>query len=133
MDELNQLRGFALEVWKFSFGEVPDWILEPLRKSKSLRGCREAANDMVEMCQDLSEEQIADLDSKLKSKGLPSLTMMRDKRFTQFLKVLSQNRIKSNDEFRLVNNFVSDTASPFLSDSSRDAANALLAEYEANL
>jgi len=133
MDEINQLRGFSLEVLDFCGVEVSAQALEPVLTSNSLQGFREAANDMVEMCQDLSDQQVVDLDSKLQVKGLPTLTMMRDSRYKHFLKILSREQITSDDEFRLVNSIVSDTASPFLSENSRSAAEALLANYEARL
>ena len=105
-EEVEQLRGFSLAVLEHLRLEFPRDVLEPLRTTRSLRGLREAAGD-----------------------GLPTLTLMRDRRYRSLLEILSRGRIASDEEFRLVNGFVSDLDT-HLSGAARDAAEALMQAYE---
>ena len=129
-DEREQLRGFALAVLDQVGVSASQSALEPLRTTRSLRGLREAARDMVEMCEDLRIDQVEALDERLAWEGLPTLSLMRDSRHRSFLNVLSRGRIESDEEFRLINSYVSDVDSPHLSEEARAKANALLSEYE---
>jgi hypothetical protein len=128
--ELEQLRGFVLAVLDY-LGLAPSReSLEPIRTAKSLRGLREAARDMVEMCEDLAADRVSALDARLTDEGLPTLTQMRDRRYRKLLIILSRGQIKSDDECRLVNGFVADMESARLSADNRAKANALLLAYE---
>ena len=129
-DEIEQLRGFSLAVIDHLGWGVPSEALEPLRSTRSVRGLRDAARDMVEMCQDLGPDQVAALDTRLARVGLPTLTLMRDRRYRELLEVLSRGRIRSDEEFRLVNGFVSELDTPDLSLSARHAAEALMRAFE---
>jgi hypothetical protein len=70
------------------------------------------------------------LDKRLARDGLPTLSLLRDARYRDFLRVLSRGRIESSEEFRLVGSYLSDVDSTHLSPEVRVAANALLGEYE---
>ena len=129
-EEHEQLRGFILEI--MSLLPHSEETLHPVRATRSLSGLRQASRDMVEMCQDLADDQVAALDARLASKGLPTLTHMRDRRYRSMLAILSRGRIKSDEEFRLLNSFVSDVDSPHLSEANRTRAETLLGEYEFN-
>jgi hypothetical protein len=128
--EREQLRGFSLAVLDELQISTSEWALEPLRTTTSVRGLCEAARDMVEMCEDLPADQVAALDARLVREGLPTLSLMRDARYRDFLRVLSRGRIESAEEFRLVNSYISDVDSPHLSPEARSTANALLGEFE---
>ena len=132
LHEGEQLREFSLAVLDELQVAPSDWALEPLRTTTSVRGLREAARDMVEMCEDLSTEQVAALDARLARAGLPTLSLMRDARYRDFLRVLSRGRIASEDECRLVSSYVSDVESAALSPDARSVAHALLDEFESN-
>ena len=55
-EELEQLRGFSLAVLDYFGLALSKESLEPIRITESLRGLREAARDMVEMCEDLAAD-----------------------------------------------------------------------------
>jgi hypothetical protein len=131
-EELEQLRGFCLAVIDQVGVSFSEEALEPIRTSRSLRGLREAARDMVEMCVDLEGEQLAALDARLARAGLPTLSLMRDRRYRSLLTVLSRGRIESDDEFRVVSGFASDVEPGHLSPDARAKANALLGAYESD-
>jgi len=131
-DEHEQLRGFSLAVLAHLGMPSSEESLEPIRATTSLRGLREAARDMVEMCEDLAADQVAALDARLERDGLPTLSRMRDRRYWSLLAVLSRGRIRSDDEFRLLNSFVSDVDSPHLRGPARAKASAMLGAYESN-
>jgi hypothetical protein len=128
--ELEQLRGFALTVWEFCGLQLTDEDRERICKSKSIRGVREAARDMVEMCQDFNPAQVAVLDERLARDGLPTLSAMRNRTYRELLQILTRGEIRSDEEFRLVSAFVSDVDSRHLSDADRAQADALMYAYE---
>ena len=87
--ELEQLRGFVLAVLDF-LGLAPSReSVEPIRTAKSLRGVRDAARDMVEMCEDLAADRVRALDARLTHEGLPTMTQLRDHRYRELLTILS--------------------------------------------
>jgi hypothetical protein len=106
--ELEQLRGFVLAVLDHLGLVLSAEALEPIRTTRSIRGIREAARDMVEMCEDLPADRISMLDARLIHDGLPTLTQMRDRRYRELLTILSRGHINSDVESRLVNGFVVD-------------------------
>lgn len=130
IDEIEQLRGFSLAVLESLGVTFSQESLDPIRTTRSLRGLREAARDMVEMCQDLAADQVAALDLRLAGDRLPTLSQMRNRRYRNLLAILSRGRIQSDDEYRLVNSFASEIDSPDLSSDVRSRANVLLASYE---
>jgi len=130
MDEKEQLRGFILTVLDYVELPVPESALDPIRKSNQLRGLRAAATDMVEMCQDVDLQQVTKLDRRLLEQGLPSLSEMRDQSLRLFRSILSRNQIKTDDEWRLVESYISDVDSDTLTERDREHASSLLTDYE---
>ena len=85
---------------------------------------------MVEMCQDITGEQLSDLDNLLLEKGFPTLSEMRDRNLRRLREILSEERIRSADDWRFVESFLSDVDSEVLTSKDRETANRILAEYE---
>ena len=118
--------------------EVAEHILEPsltmhlgsVRQSKSVSGLREAARDMVEACQDLNAEQVANLDHELSVANLPTLSAMRDRRHLHLLHILDKHRVESDEEFRLLSSYLSDVGPDALEPDVVSVASDLLVEYE---
>lgn len=109
---------------------VSDSAKEPLRKCDSLRELRTAAADMVEMCQDVTGQQLASLDNLLLEKGFPSLSEMRDRDLRRLRGILSKERIESEDDWRFVESYLADVESKPLTGKDRETANRILAEYD---
>jgi hypothetical protein len=130
MNERNQLRGFVLTVLDFVDLPVSDSDLGPIRKCNDLRGLRVAAADMVEICQDLDAQQVEQLDLLLRENGYPTLSEMRNHDLRRLRKILSQNRIVNDDDWRFVESYLSDVDSEVLTDKDRDVANRILVEYK---
>lgn len=128
--EREQLRRFVLTILDELRIPIREQALAPLQTAASIRGLREATRDMVEMCEALSADQVASLDARLARSGLPTLFLMRDGRYRDFLRVLTRGQINSAEEFRLVNSYVSDVDSPHLSPEVRSSAGVLLAAFE---
>ena len=136
-DEKDQLRGFVLRVVDFVVGRHSDpdaaslfANLDPIRRSQSIRGLREAASDMVEWCQDLSPELVAELDQDLSDAGLPSLSAMRDHRYRSLIGILARRRIPSESDYRLLAGYIADVDDPALSTADRDRAERMLSEFQ---
>lgn len=129
-EKLEQLRGFVLTVLDHLGLALSAEALEPIRTARSIRGVREAARDMVEMCEDLGADRDSVLDARLTHDGLPTLTQMRDRRYREVLTILGRGQINSDDECRLVNGFVADTEAARLSADDSAKANVLLLAYE---
>ena len=128
--ELNQLRGFILHIARRVLDPLFAEHLEPVRQSRSRHGLREAARDMVEACQDLPADRVAELDLELSLEGLPSLTAMRDRRHTRLLQVLEKARVESEEEFRVISSYLSDVGPDALNAEVASVAADLLLAYE---
>jgi hypothetical protein len=103
------------------------WVRSP---TSALRGIRQAATDMVEATQDFEGASLGELESRLAAAGAPSLACMRDRRVQQVFKLLQQGEIRTDDEARLLQTVLSDTADRILDSSSTSVATAMLADYE---
>ena len=88
-----------------------------------------AARDAVEWCQDLAGEQLAGLDSELASKGLPTLSAMRNATYRKALAVLARGSVRTEEEWYLLNAFVVNGADGVLSPAERKDADRLIHEF----
>ena len=105
------------------------WSSSP---STALKGLRQAAADVVEMYQDIKDDDLAALEQRFAAAGAPSLAAMRARRVVDIFRILNRAAIRSDDEWRLLNAVVSDTADRILDESNRAVAQRLLREYEAS-
>ena len=101
----------------------------PFQKAP-ISGVRQAAGDVVEWAQDLSDEQVSALDAQLRESNLPTLTAMREATYRQALHVLSRGAIRSDEEWRLLEGYLSNADSGVLSESERSVATEIIANYE---
>lgn len=136
-DELARLKGFAIRVLEhIQASAVMDERMEhvlhdaltSISASTSLPGVRQAASDVVEWSQDIRGESLARLDAALAELSLPTVTLMRSKANRRFTRILVRGRIRSEDEYRLVNARAADMARE-LADSDRALAERLLAAF----
>ncbi len=105
--EKEQLVGFAIFIMR-EYGldkylpenSHQEWLKYPIS------GVRQAANDMVESCQDIKNEELERLDTKLSELNLLTLTSMRLDGFDKFLKVVSNYKIKNDEEWYLLRSFM---------------------------
>lgn len=70
--------------------------------SYPISGVRQAANDMLELGSDLKSEEVAEIDAELKRLGIPTLTAMLDKNYRKFLSIESRNKVRSEDDWRIL-------------------------------
>jgi hypothetical protein len=137
MEERERFRLFILEVFTFTnakAGLVMDARLQndvfaQAVQTAPLRGLRTAANDMIERSIDLPDADVAVLDERLRLLGAPTLSAMRDRRYRDLLRIIASNRIRSEEEWHLVNGFVSDGENS-LSQAERQRADELLWKYQ---
>jgi hypothetical protein len=87
-------------------------MTESINNCTSLSGLREAARDMVEWSRDLEGEALVQIDADLLEVHAPTLTQMRDKRYRAFSRILARGRIRSEDEYRLVEGLLAETSLP---------------------
>ena len=135
-NEKDQLRGFICEVAEFmsdlagdSGREFASELTQAVCSSNRLDGLRAAASDMIEWTCDLTPEEVARLDLQLESARLPTLSQMRDRRYRQIQRILDGKALRSEIDYRLLNDVLSDTESSVLSEAERQLANMLLASY----
>jgi hypothetical protein len=88
-----------------------------------------AARDAVEWCQDLAGEELVRLDSELAAKGLPTLSAMRNAMCRKALAVLTRGRVRTEEEWCLLNGFVANDADRVLSPTERNDAERLVHEF----
>ena len=129
-DEKERLRRFVLTILEHIDFPTTASSYDLIRMTNSLRILRSSASEIVEFRDDMSADQISEIDRDLLQQGLPSLTQMADRRHRELRHILLRNCIKSGDEWRLVDSYVGTLDSNVLSDQERDQAGRLLAEYE---
>ena len=129
-NEKDKLRGFVLTVLDYVGVTERNSSFDPIRRANDLRGLRTAAKDMVEMCQDLDTKRVAELDKLLKENDFPPLSEMRDRSLQRCRRILSQKKIRNDDEWRFLESYVSDVDSDVLTQGDREAANQLLGGYK---
>jgi hypothetical protein len=115
ISEKRILHDFVSECFRFQFEGSPEAEsilgtvgLIPVEKA-SLTGVRQAVADCVEMLIDLEGDRLGALNEQLSSHGVPTLSQMRNAWFMDLLRILGRGRIRSDDEWRLVNGYLSDT------------------------
>ena len=127
-DEKEQLVGFSIFIMR-ELGA--DEFLSSNSHEEFLRypisGIRQAANDMIEACQDIHGKDLEKLDEKLSEQNLPTLTSMRQKGFNILLQIISRNIIKNEEEWYLLKSFVDN---PALDESVVSKTQKLLDEFE---
>jgi hypothetical protein len=137
--ELERLRSFVLAVVDF-LSEVASvaggtslgaQFREPIQTSRSLRGMREASRDMVEWAGGLNREQLAQLDSRLSARGLPTVSVMRQRQNREFAQILVRGSVVSDEEFRVLTSAVADVDSDWLSPGDRELAEDILGAFQA--
>lgn len=129
-NEQERLRAFILTVLEYVNIPMFDSAVEPIRNCNLASGLRMAMNDTVELCEDLKPEQVVELDALLSAKQLPTLTQMTDRRYVEMKKILQRNRIRSDDEWRMIEGYMGALDTKCLSAEERDRAMRLLADYE---
>jgi hypothetical protein len=103
-------------------------LLRAIAGTTTLRGARMLVSDLLEWTQDLTGPALAELDQSLAAFALPTLTLMRSREDKQFASILGRGTILTEDEYRLVNTRLGDTASA-LSDTDRLLGERLLALF----
>jgi hypothetical protein len=94
-----------------------------------ISGVRMAAADMVEWCQDIEGEALANLDATLNAAQLPTLTAMRDAQYREAVSILARDAVRTEADWHVLNRLVVNVADSPLSPSERDRAERLLLEY----
>jgi hypothetical protein len=130
----NMLRRFCVELVEFCHSRLPTkWDLEIVARTRATietsttkRDLREMVSDFLEMAACFSQADVLELDERLKSLNLPSLTTMRSREHKRFREILSRGRIRGEDERRFVEGRLSDVGPTGPSAAERALANALL-------
>ena len=107
-----------------------DRMWSEVSPSTALKGLRAAADDVVEMLQDLKGGDLAAFEKRLEDAGAPSLAAMRARRVRDIFRILNRATIRDDEEWRLVNAAVSDMDDRILDETNRADAQRLLGEYE---
>lgn len=131
MDEIEKLRGFILTTLDYVKIGISKESLAPLLANGPVAGFRIAAKDIAQFYEDFSGLQIEELDSLLSSKGFPTITQMYNKNYRTFLSLIAKSKIKTDDQFRLLNSFVVEQDSKLASQKEREKAEQLMVNYEA--
>jgi hypothetical protein len=127
--EKDQLIDFALYMLRRTSvaHHLPDnprekWMRAPIS------GVRQAANDMLELVADLKPEEIAEIDAELNSLDIPTLTAMLDKTYRKFLSIESRNKVRNEDDWRILRALVETDK---LNELQVENSLRLMAEFEA--
>jgi len=85
--------------------------------------------DVAEWGGCLSKEQLSGLDSELARAKLPTLTSMMSASHREARRVLRRGRVKSEEEFNLLNGLLCDTASSVLTLRERELVESMFGSY----
>jgi hypothetical protein len=132
MGEVEKLRGFILTTYEFAGLGVSDESLAPIKADGPVTGFRMAARDCAECYEDFNSKKIEELDLLLLSKGLPTITQMYNKNYQKFLSLISKSKIKTDEQFRLLNSFVTEQNGKLASIEERNKAQQLMGTYESS-
>jgi hypothetical protein len=103
---------------------------ERLGASKARAGLRMAIQDMLETSRVLTPAQVRELDGRLSSAGLPTLTAMRERVWRTLAKVISRGRCRTEAEYYLVVERLSDMDDETLSDDDRQTLGRIVGDFE---
>ena len=103
---------------------------ERLGASKARAGLRMAIQDMLETSRVLTPAQVRDLDGRLSSAGLPTLTAMRERVWQTLAKVIARGRCRTEAEYYLVVERLSDMGDETLSDDDRQTLGRIVGDFE---
>jgi len=128
----DQLKAFCVELLEHArlqsptHAEIVTQTVSVVRTTSSKSGLQQIVRDLVEMTLPLSEVEVRELDSRLASQNLPTLSAMRDSEGRQFRKILLRGYIRDEDEYRFVEARLSNVGLTGPSDAERDIAKHLL-------
>ena len=105
-------------------------VIPIVQKLNNLDKLRIVLSDLLEWSQDIEGTELHRLDQRLISKGLPSLTNMRDSQFRKLCQILYRGKIKDKSEYSFLLSYLNDTTNTALSDNDIDKANKLLMSFE---
>ena len=97
--------------------------------SRALTGLKQAVNDILEGCEDLTPEAIARADASLARVGAPTLSQLWQRRSRQYKAIVRRGKLRNDTEFYLVSSTLSDTASG-VSGQEREMLGNMVASYE---
>ncbi len=126
--EKEKLVGFTIALMEeLGPAEFLDYVDREAWLKSPIAGVRQAANDMLEATGDIAGDELNRLNTVLSDKGLPTLSNMRDKSFKKVIQLLSRNKLKSEDEWRLLRAF---TETSLLGKAETEQAQMLMDHYE---
>ena len=134
--EKEILRDFSIEIAEainaLSDGstQATKEVIPIVQKLNNLDKLRIVLSDLLEWSQDIEGTELHRLDQRLISKGLPSLTNMRDSQFRKLCQILYRGKIKDKSEYSFLLSYLNDTTNTALSDNDIDKANKLLMSFE---
>jgi hypothetical protein len=112
----------------------PIAVLEVLEKRSmklAFNGLRQAVNDCMEMSSHLSREEVENLDSLLRGRGIVTLSEMRRRYSKDYAKIMKRERIKNETEYYLLRNVLNDPTEK--TPEERGLLEKLISDYEAYL
>lgn len=103
--------------------------LEQKSRSKASQGLRQAINDIIEKCRRLDQSQLEQLDQRLRSHGVVTLSELRRRFARDYTRISRRGMINNEIECYLVRGIVNDSSSNISADE-RVRLGDMLAEYE---
>ena len=135
-EELKEFLSFYsqhyMEIDKLPAASQPLACLEQLEqksRSKASQGLRQAINDIIEECRRLNQSQLAQLDQRLRSHGVVTLSELRRRFAKDYARISKRGKINNETEYYLVRGIVDDSPSNTSADE-RVRLRDMLAEYE---
>lgn len=103
---------------------------ERMGASKARAGLRMAIQDMLETSRILTPAQVRELDGRLSSAGLPTLTAMRERVWRTLAKVMARGRCRTEAEYYLIVERLSNVDDETLSGDDRQTLDRIVLDFE---
>jgi hypothetical protein len=107
-------------------------MISSIERCNNLSQLKMALSDMLEWTRDIKGAELEEVNTILASKGLPSLSLIRNKEHKKLIDILSKSKISNDSEYNLVMAYLNDINNSFLSKGEKSTANKLLKDYEIN-
>jgi len=106
-------------------------IVEKYGKSKALQGLKQSINDTIEETKNFKLNDIKKLDFELTSKGIVSLSTLRQRYWSKYRKIMKRGGVRNEPEYYLVNGLLCDLSSN-ITEEERKLLSKLAGTFEVN-
>lgn len=108
---------------------VSQRIIATVGRSEALVGVRQAANDCLEGLQDLTLDEVRELDAALRTAGIITLSELRRRQSGKYKGILKRGRIRTETEYYMIKAVLDDCSASTSQDEVQNL-DSMISSYE---